>query len=52
MFGRFPDDPNFPYQCGYSLAYAIVRNWLTTTGNTASRAVAIEARAVLDAWPQ
>lgn len=52
MFGRFRDDPNFPYQCGYSLAYAIVRNWLTTTGNSASRAVAIEARAVLDAWPQ
>jgi uncharacterized protein YjaZ len=50
MFGRSTDDPNFPYQCGYSLAYAIVRNWLTTTGDSASRAVAVDARTVLDAW--
>ena len=50
MFGRAPNDPNFPYQCGYSLAYAVVRNWLAATGDTASRAVGVEAPTVLKSW--
>ena len=49
-FGRAPDDPDFPYQCGYSLGYAIVRNWLAKTGGSASSAVGVDARAVLEAW--
>jgi Predicted Zn-dependent protease (DUF2268) len=50
MFGRDPNDPNFPYQCGYSLAYAVVRNWLTATGGMASRVVGVEAPTVLKSW--
>jgi hypothetical protein len=53
MFGRArtgPDDPNFPYQCGYSLAYAIARTWLAGTGVAASRAAGVDARGVLEAW--
>jgi uncharacterized protein YjaZ len=50
MFGRAPNNPNFPYQCGYSLAYAVVRNWLAATGDTASRAVGVEAPTVLKSW--
>jgi uncharacterized protein YjaZ len=50
MFGQAPDDPDFPYQCGYSLGYAIVRNWLAKTGGSASRAVGVDACDVLEAW--
>jgi hypothetical protein len=35
MFGR-ADDPEFPYQCGYSTGYAIVRRWLDAASETAS----------------
>jgi hypothetical protein len=50
MFGRAPDDPNFPFQRGYSLVYAVVRSWLTVTGDTACRAVGVEAPTVPVSW--
>lgn len=51
MFGRTPDDPEFPYQCGYSAAYALVRPWLHRTGLTASAAAGMDAAAILAGWP-
>ncbi len=50
MFGRMSDDPEFPYQCGYSTGYAVVRSWLDATGNTASSAAGIDEADVLQAW--
>jgi uncharacterized protein YjaZ len=50
MFGRAPNDPEFPYQCGYSTGYAVVRAWIATTGETASSAVAVDESVVLEAW--
>lgn len=41
---------DFPYQCGYSLGYALVKAWLSHAGTTAAKAYDVEAKAVLDAW--
>lgn len=51
MFGKFErTDGDFPYQCGYSLGYALVKAWLVRAGSTAAKAFGVEAAAVLDAW--
>lgn len=51
MFGTFDKkDGEFPYQCGYSLGYALVKAWLTHAGTTAAKAYDVEAKTVLDAW--
>ncbi|MFN7322097.1 MAG: DUF2268 domain-containing putative Zn-dependent protease [Methylobacterium sp.] len=51
MFGRLDRaDGEFPYQCGYSLGYALAKAWLTQTNSTASENHAIDAEVVLKAW--
>jgi hypothetical protein len=50
MFGRTPDDPEFPYQCGYSTGYAIVRCWLDATGGRASSAAGVDASEIVAPW--
>lgn len=50
MFGKGPDDPEFPYQCGYSTGYALVSAWLKATGRTASEAAGVDEQEVLEAW--
>jgi uncharacterized protein YjaZ len=40
----------FPYQCGYSLGYTLVRQWLELTGQTAAAAARVEAGEVLSLW--
>ena len=50
MFGGDLDGPNLSHQWGYSLAYAVVRNCLTVTSDTAFRAVGVEAPTVPDSW--
>jgi hypothetical protein len=50
MFGRSPDDPEFPYQCGYSIVYAVVRRWLDATGRASSDAAGAEALEIVSAW--
>ncbi|MCV9938759.1 DUF2268 domain-containing protein [Boseaceae bacterium BT-24-1] len=50
MFGRAGDDREFPYQCGYSTGYAIVRAWLDATGNTAASAAGIDEVEILADW--
>lgn len=44
------NDPEFPYQCGYSLGFAMVRRWLDDTMQTASNAVGADAAAPLAHW--
>jgi len=50
MFGNFGDDPEFPYQCGYSIGYALVRSWLNKEDMSASSATTIDENEILDAW--
>ena len=50
MFGNVKRPRSFPYQCGYSLGYALVRAWLDAHNQTASEAVALDEAVVLDAW--
>ncbi|WP_164661740.1 DUF2268 domain-containing putative Zn-dependent protease [Tropicibacter sp. Alg240-R139] len=50
MFGRAGGDAEFPYQCGYSTGYALVRHWLTKRGMTASQAVGVDEAEVLRGW--
>ena len=52
MFGRYPGDDQFPYQCGYSTGYAIVRSWLDATGYTASSATGVDEAEVIQQWLQ
>lgn len=40
----------FPYQCGYSLGYALVKTWLAHAGTSAAKAYDVETKTVLDAW--
>mgnify|MGYP001298849843 CR=1 FL=1 len=49
MFGSRVSDA-FPYQCGYSLGYAVVRQWLAIAGRTPSEAARVEAGEVLTLW--
>ncbi len=50
MFGRFGDDPDFPYQCGYSIGYALVRSWLDKKDMTASSAATVDENEILNTW--
>jgi len=50
MFGRFGGDPEFPYQCGYSTGYALVRSWLDENDLSASSAIAIDENEILNMW--
>lgn len=50
MFGRHSDETEFPYQCGYSTGYAIVRNWLDVHGISASSAAGVDENEVLNMW--
>ena len=51
MFGHFnKKDGEFPYQCGYSLGYALVKTWLAHAGTSAAKAYDVETKTVLDAW--
>lgn len=50
MFGRGSDDPEFPYQCGYSLGYALVRDWLDREGALASEVAGVDEVEVLREW--
>jgi hypothetical protein len=49
FFGKWGDE-NFPKDGGYSLGYALVRAWLAEAGKTASSAVDVAARAVIEPW--
>lgn len=50
MFGRFGDDADFPYQCGYSTGYRLVRDWLDRVGQTASGAAGVDEDVILADW--
>lgn len=51
MFGvRDKNDGEFPYQCGYSLGYALVKAWLSHSGTTAAKAYRVDAEVVANAW--
>lgn len=50
MFGDVKRPRSFPYQCGYSLGYALVKAWLEANNQTASEAVAVDEAFISDAW--
>ena len=50
MFGSWTGDAAFPYQCGYSTGYGLIRCWLDATGNQASSSAGIDPNAVITAW--
>ncbi|MEL6208172.1 MAG: DUF2268 domain-containing putative Zn-dependent protease [Pseudomonadota bacterium] len=50
MFGGGPGDTEFPYQCGYSLGYALVKHWLVAEGMRASDAAGVDENVILDLW--
>ena len=50
MIGNVKRPRSFPYQCGYSLGYALVRAWLNASDQTASEAVAVDETVILDDW--
>ncbi|MEO0822691.1 MAG: DUF2268 domain-containing putative Zn-dependent protease [Pseudomonadota bacterium] len=50
MFGGAPDDTDFPYQCGYSMGYALVKQWLVAEGLRASDAADVDENVILDLW--
>ena len=50
MFGSLTGDATFPYQCGYSTGYGLIRRWLDATGNQASSSAGIDPNAVITAW--
>ena len=50
MIGNVKRPRFFPYQCGYSLGYALVRAWLDAGNQTASESVAVDETVILDAW--
>ncbi|MEL6476180.1 MAG: DUF2268 domain-containing putative Zn-dependent protease [Pseudomonadota bacterium] len=50
MFGRGSDDPEFPYQCGYSTGYALIKAWLKINHLRPSEAAGIDENLVLDPW--
>ena len=49
MFGSY-NNSDFPYQCGYSTGYALLRCWLDENNLTASAAVAVDENEVLSSW--
>ena len=51
MFGVLDkQDGEFPYQCSYSLGYALVKAWLAHAGATAAKAYSVDAEVVANAW--
>lgn len=50
MFGDASASSEFPYQCGYSLGYALVKDWLVTHGLNSSDAVDADESLILDPW--
>ncbi|MEM7529653.1 MAG: hypothetical protein AAF416_18620, partial [Pseudomonadota bacterium] len=50
MFGGAPEDTEFPYQCGYSTGYALVKHWLVIEGMKASDAAGVDENVILDLW--
>ena len=50
MFGSWTGDAAFPYQCGHSTGYGLIRSWLDATGNQASSSAGIDPNAVITAW--
>jgi uncharacterized protein YjaZ len=49
MFG-VEGDADFPYQCGYSTGYAVVKDWLRRNGLKASCAAGVEPDEPLARW--
>lgn len=50
LVGRFDDNSDFPYSCGYSTGYALVRNWLEAEGISASTAAGVDENEVINMW--
>jgi uncharacterized protein YjaZ len=50
MFGSWTGDAAFPYQCGYSTGYGLIRCWLDATRNQASSSAGIDPNVVITAW--
>ena len=50
MFGSYQQREEFPYQCGYSMGYQLVKSWLHHNNETASSAVGIDADDIINAW--
>lgn len=50
MFGNYQNHEEFPYQCGYSTGYQLVKAWLHHNNETASSAVGVDADEVVNSW--
>jgi hypothetical protein len=50
MFGDASGASEFPYQCGYSLGYALVKDWLLSRGLRSSDAVDVDENMILQPW--
>lgn len=50
MFGSYQKPEEFPYQCGYSTGYQLVKAWLQHNNETASSAVGADADDIINAW--
>ncbi len=50
MFGSHTQPKEFPYQCGYSAGYKLVRTWLDARNETASSMVGVDSDQVVDDW--
>lgn len=50
IYGRYDSKSGFPYLCGYSMGYALVREWLDRHDRTASQAAGIDQNEILEGW--
>ena len=50
MFGSYTQPQEFPYQCGYSTGYQLVRTWLDARNETASLMMGVDPDEVVDDW--
>lgn len=50
MFGSYHEPEEFPYQCGYSAGYRLVRTWLDKHNETASSSVGVDEKEIISAW--
>lgn len=50
MFGSYQKPEEFPYQCGYSTGYKLVKAWLHYKNKTASSAVGVDADEIVEDW--
>jgi len=50
MFGNYQNPEEFPYQCGYSTGYRLVRTWLDQNNETASSIVGLDKNKIIQAW--